>query len=686
MKGVGRGTGYLLVVACMALCLVPSSSAQSSVQPNATGFFYPELTYREDQNSDITHFPIGGSEDVKGSISGVASVFADYDNDFRVELVVRDTSSEYLKAFFRRNGTFEPITGQFDKPKSSSPLAVGELEGDGNNKSDILFRNQNGNLGVIDSERSTEFSPDGFVSPVDVGDFDVDGYEEILYVNGNNRLRKFNYISQDPDPSSSSTVSNTDITSSRFGTMVSDADSDGLPEVVFPDGSNGLKAIDDNGNVATISTKVTSFAGSSGRVVAPSDLDRDGSTEYAVARGDQEIVSLDPQESSESLLGIKSGGSDVDLFSYLPANITEASVNGSTFGGGDTVRVSLNVSDGDGYTDIVNGLTKVKFTAPDGTNYTVNAERTGSGVPPDDQKSFEAEFSVPSTGPGGGWDYRAFSRDEKGAGTQRNGDFTVSLNSGEINATLLEPLNNTIVKKDSNFVVNVSIGCVNGDCGTVNATPRYNASSGPPSRVVPNGSGTPFHTQVASEKTCGTLNQGAQCYINWSVNATGQEDTFRLLDVNATSASPSVTSNDTENRLLNIDLAVVIDLRYDVVDFGTLDPGEENKSAQGNSQLLYNMTVFENSVPVDTVEVNASDLQSTSYDYTIPDANLSVSPDNDPDNQTGHKTRLEGGFNDLLGVSSIQPGTNFTHFFFMNVPTGIAKGQYTGEIEFQATT
>nr|EGQ40679.1 MAG: hypothetical protein J07AB56_14090 [Candidatus Nanosalinarum sp. J07AB56] len=520
---------------------------------------------------------------------------------------------------------------------------------------------------------------------MDVGDFDVDGYEEILYVDGNNRLRKFNYIPQDTDTSSSSPVSSTDITSSRFGTMVSDADSDGLPEVVFPNAS-GLFGIDNRGDTTTISTKVKSFAGSSGRVVAPSDLDRDGFIEYAVARQDQEIVSLDPKDSSETLLGTKSGGNDVDLFSYLPANITEASINGSIFGGGDTAKVSFNVSDGDGYTDIVDGLAKVKFTAPDGTNYTVNAVRTDSGVPADDQKSFEAGFSVPSAGPEGTWEYRAFSRDEKGTGTLRNGEFSVSLNSGDINATLLEPLNNTIVKKDSNFVVNTSIGCVNGDCGMVNATPRYNASSGPPTQVVPNGSGTPLHTQVASEKTCGTLNQGDQCYINWSVNATGQEDTSRLLDVNATSTSPSVTSNDTENRLLNIDLAVVIDLRYDVVDFGALDPGEENKSAQGNSQLLYNMTVFENSIPVDKVEVNASNLQSTSYDYTIPDANLSASPDNDPNNQTGHKTSLEGGFSDLLGVSPIQPGTNFTHFFFMDVPTGIAKGQYTGEIEFRATT
>jgi hypothetical protein len=251
---------------------------------------------------------------------------------------------------------------------------------------------------------------------------------------------------------------------------------------------------------------------------------------------------------------------------------------------------------------------------------------------------------------------------------------------GFINATLLDPLNDSIVKKDALFELNSSFECVSGECGNVEATPRFNSTS-VADTVMPLDTGTPFNVEESRRKSCGLLGPTETCYLDWSVNATGAEDSAHLLDVNASSSLEGVQANDSVDTTVTIDLAVVASLRYDTVDFGSLEPGETDRPAAGNTGLLHNLTVFGNSVDVGSVEVNASDLESTGFDYSIGSGNITVSTQDDP--STG--TSLGGGFNALPGVSTVQPGSNLTHFFFLNVPSGIAKGDYTGEIEFRAS-
>ncbi|MFB6076785.1 MAG: hypothetical protein ABEK12_01490, partial [Candidatus Nanohaloarchaea archaeon] len=94
--------------------------------------------------------------------------------------------------------------------------------------------------------------------------------------------------------------------------------------------------------------------------------------------------------------------------------------------------------------------------------------------------------------------------------------------AGTLNVTLLEPPNDTVVKQNDTFTMNASVTCEGGDCGSVTATPRYNATGDAAGTVIPQGSGTPFHTAGSNSETCDTdLTFAETCYANWTVNATG---------------------------------------------------------------------------------------------------------------------------------------------------------------------
>ncbi|MFB6147681.1 MAG: hypothetical protein ABEJ66_02245, partial [Candidatus Nanohaloarchaea archaeon] len=200
---------------------------------------------------------------------------------------------------------------------------------------------------------------------------------------------------------------------------------------------------------------------------------------------------------------------------------------------------------------------------------------------------------------------------------------------GFLNVTLQEPPNDTVVVQNRSFVQNVSVTCENGECGTVTVSPRYKRSS-TADTLVPEGSGEPFHTNTSNTKTCdSSLKKGETCFTSWFVNATGTLESYHLLDVNASSSYSQVESNDSIDHLVQINTALIINLSFDAVHFGPLEPGAENNSAVGNSNLSYNLTVDEDSNTVDKLWTRATTLEGNDSSYEIGPSNLSYSQQND---------------------------------------------------------
>ena len=252
---------------------------------------------------------------------------------------------------------------------------------------------------------------------------------------------------------------------------------------------------------------------------------------------------------------------------------------------------------------------------------------------------------------------------------------------GYLNITLLEPPNDTIVKKDQLFTVNASVRCANGVCGNVTSSARYNETSSADTLISEN-SGTPFYTNKSNEKVCDQeLLEGESCYVSWDVNATGNLESYHLIDVNSSSSFSEISENDSEDHLVQINLLVLMDLNFSVVDFGYLTPGDQNKSAKGNSNLTYNITVSDNSVNVDNLYIKSSPLVSQENEnYSIGPENLSV----DLDQQSGGEMSLSENFQNL--ISDVSPGSIINTFYYIDIPYGLVTGEYLGTMTFKANS
>jgi len=105
-------------------------------------------------------------------------------------------------------------------------------------------------------------------------------------------------------------------------------------------------------------------------------------------------------------------------------------------------------------------------------------------------------------------------------------------------------------------------------------------------------------------------------------------------------------------------MAILINTSWDAMDFGLLDPGDQNQPAKGNNNLSYNITVPEESNLVDNLWIKATDLVSElrSDNYSIRAENMSYSFQNDVETS-------ESISNSYQSVKSdINPGTVLNTF------------------------
>lgn len=241
---------------------------------------------------------------------------------------------------------------------------------------------------------------------------------------------------------------------------------------------------------------------------------------------------------------------------------------------------------------------------------------------------------------------------------------------GEINASIDRPENDSVVQNNRVFTLNGTLECLNGDCGDVSADARRNTSSGQELSQ-----GQEFDI-IDSNSTC-TLLEQQSCTVEWDINATGDDNTFHEIDFNASSEYGEVSEDNTEDTLVEIRDILITSLDYDVVDFGLLDPGEEQNPAENNS-VGYNLTVEEDSNTVDNLWIKASNLTSEQdSSYQIPYYNMSY-------NQQNQYPGTPFTEDYSLVNSSIQPGAVKTFYYWLDVPYGILKGEYSGTITFKA--
>jgi hypothetical protein len=245
---------------------------------------------------------------------------------------------------------------------------------------------------------------------------------------------------------------------------------------------------------------------------------------------------------------------------------------------------------------------------------------------------------------------------------------------GAIEPLIDKPENESIIQNNREFTLNGTVNCLEGDCGEVTAIPRQNESSG--QQLI---SGNEFEV-LDSNNNCANLLEDESCTVNWSINASVDPNTFHELDFSASSNYSEIDEEDSADSIVEVQDILMIDLDWNVTEFGVLDPGEKDNPAERNNEG-YNLTVEEESNTVDNLWIKASSLISRRNDnYQIDPTFMSWS-------DTPLITDSRYNFSETyqsLNYSQLSPGTTKTLYYWLNVPYGITSGEYTGTMTFKA--
>jgi len=263
---------------------------------------------------------------------------------------------------------------------------------------------------------------------------------------------------------------------------------------------------------------------------------------------------------------------------------------------------------------------------------------------------------------------------------------TLAQVDGTLNVTLDTPSQPVNVLQNTTFTVNATVECAGTlgteECGEVNGTVRYNASSTAPDTPISTTDGdTPFHTTGNGNPIrCpnSPLFQGDACQLDWSINATGTPGTTKRIDVNFASNRSGVAANDTRNEEISI-VSTLISFTMDFgpLGFGTHFPGTTGNEATGNSNSAYTLALDADSSEQADIWINMTDL--TAGRYTLGATNITW---NDTESTYDGSTRMANSPTRVR--QGVSPGTSFDMFFWIDIPFGIAADLYEGTIEVKA--
>lgn len=236
------------------------------------------------------------------------------------------------------------------------------------------------------------------------------------------------------------------------------------------------------------------------------------------------------------------------------------------------------------------------------------------------------------------------------------------------------------ISQNQTFTVNATVFCRGGGCDNVTAMIKYNGSSSNPDTLVNTTYGDkPFYIQESPSlaiKECPTnpLNDTDEfCNITWKINATGDIGSVWKLGAHFNSSNPFIKDNHTLNSSVSIfECMIDIRLNWNFIIFPDLFPNTKGNAAPGNDNKLYNITIDSSSCQLN-LWIKGSDLENATLGTKIGVSNLTWNTQNSYSTAT-KMTKLFS-----LLSSNVQPGTNVTTYYWLDVPS-IYAGKYNGTV------
>jgi len=347
------------------------------------------------------------------------------------------------------------------------------------------------------------------------------------------------------------------------------------------------------------------------------------------------------------------------------------------------INLLLNGTDGDkpyNVSDIINST--IEITTPSGTSDTVYLDTNITDWSVDSGSSPHENMTSISTV--GKYNFTGYWDGDENYTESSETHYVTIIQPGYLEVLLVAPPSTLSVTHNQTFSVNVTVYCRNTshDCGSVQGTVQYNGSSAYPDTAVNITTedkplfvqGTP---QVAL-KECPTnpLSEGEYCNLTWTINASGAENSQWEVGVLFNSTASGITDNHTDNSTITIThCSCDITLwSASTINFGTLNPNQDENAAPGNSDDSYNISVNQGSC-TSNLWIRGEDLTNTTYGSSIGIGNLTWS--NATDNYATSQAMTTSY---VLLNSSVSQLRNATTYYWLNTPiiyAGIYKGNVT---------
>ncbi|MBN2094432.1 MAG: hypothetical protein JW727_00135 [Candidatus Aenigmarchaeota archaeon] len=235
------------------------------------------------------------------------------------------------------------------------------------------------------------------------------------------------------------------------------------------------------------------------------------------------------------------------------------------------------------------------------------------------------------------------------------------------------------VGRNRTFVLKANVTCSGGSCGAVQGTVRYNGSSENPDTALSTGSAVPFYVVNSSSGSaqnplsCGNLDEGESCTLNWTINATGGLNGLWSLD--ALFDGASTTSNNTDDATIDISIVLIMALSSHQLNATVLPDTVVSKIPLETCPIYVSLNT--NSNDAEGLYIRGTNLSGPAG-YNISVGNLSYHTANLP----GFSTPLAESYKTLL--STAPSGTNQSTYYWVNTPQGVTVGNYYGYIYIMA--
>jgi hypothetical protein len=228
------------------------------------------------------------------------------------------------------------------------------------------------------------------------------------------------------------------------------------------------------------------------------------------------------------------------------------------------------------------------------------------------------------------------------------------------------------------FNINATVACRNGTCGNVFGTAMYNLSSSSPDTDISTTEGDkPFYVQESpanAKKSCGILNQGDSCQLNWTINATGDVGKEWKIGAMFNSSYTGIQNNSTKSATVSIiPCTQDFTLQWHSINFGLLNPSTKENKAPGNDNNEYNITVNSGSCNLDFY-IKGTELENKNFSSGIGVGNVTWSNTN---NDYAQSFDLSDQY--FLFRSNVSQNNYFTSWYWINVPP-VYSGYYNGTI------